>query len=95
MPRPGWVGGPWPASLWIPFGLPTCNIEISTGGAGGKSAQFIQTQVVISYPFSLTWTPPNKGSGPQGRKVTGWTSDGRDTADPLFSLRSVVPRRNF
>lgn len=82
-------------SLWIPFGLPTCNIEFSTGGAGRKvRIEFIQTQVLISYPFSLTWTLPNKGSGPPGRKVAGWTRDGRETADPLFPLRSVVPRKN-
>lgn len=44
MPRPG-VGGLWPGNLWIPFGLPTCNIEFSTDGAGGKvRTEFIQTQ---------------------------------------------------
>lgn len=83
-------------SLWIPFGLPTCNIEFSTGGAGGKvRIEFIQTQVLISYPFSLTWTPPNKGSGPPGRKVAGWTSDGPETANPLFSLKVCRPQEEF
>lgn len=82
------------ASGFLPA-LPTCNIEFSMGGAGGKvRIEFIQTQVVNSYPFSLTWTPAEQRLRRTGRKVARRTSDGRDPTDPLFSLSPVVPRRN-